>query len=270
MRILPHLDDVGVTAGSVMAWRALRRAGVVLTGSVMLPCPYYPMARQDWQDTPDQDLGIHITLTSEWSAYRWRPLMGARGGLVDNEGFLHRRPEAVLAHADPMAVADEIEAQIDRALADGLQPSHLDAHMGVALLPPFVEALVEAGKRHGIPVLACRDMAPLIKAVRLQGVDTGYLRALTEEAKLQGWPVFDRFLIGFCPETETAERYFSTMIAEAGPGLHFLAMHADEASEMAAFAPHQQAARHKEFALFGEASSRKVFGDAEIVSWRAL
>ena len=76
MKVLAHLDDVGSSHGSVVAWQALRTAGVVRSASVMVPCPWHPLARDDWQDDPDQDMGVHITLTSEWSAYRWRPLTG--------------------------------------------------------------------------------------------------------------------------------------------------------------------------------------------------
>jgi predicted glycoside hydrolase/deacetylase ChbG (UPF0249 family) len=91
-RILPHLDDVGSTEGSVRAWRDLRAAGVVRSASVMVPCPFYSLAAEDWQDNPGQDLGIHLTLTAEWQDYRWKPLIGPRGGLVDDDGFFHRRP----------------------------------------------------------------------------------------------------------------------------------------------------------------------------------
>ena len=167
MRVLAHLDDVGATPGSVEAWAALVAAGVVRSASLMVPCPWYPMAREACLAAPGQDMGVHVTLTSEWSAYRWRPLIGPVGGLVDDEGFLHRRPEDVLRAADPSAVADEIAAQVERAVTDGIHPTHLDAHMGTALLPPFVWALIEAGRRHGIPALVCRDLGPLVGALAL-------------------------------------------------------------------------------------------------------
>lgn len=271
MRVLPHVDDVGVSPGSVIAWAALRRAGVVRSASLMVPCAWYPMARDDVLAEPDQDMGVHITLTSEWSAYRWRPMIGARGGLVDSEGYMHRRPEMVLAEADEGAVAAEIEAQIQQVLADGIRPTHLDAHMGTALLPPFVWALIGAGRRHGIPVLCARDMGPLVDIVKLPGFDAGYLREVEAEVSAAGWPVFDRFLIEFCPEGVEAAEHYGRVVSEGAPGgLNYLAMHADTGEGLQHFAPHHEAPRRKEYELFRNAGSEAVFGNADIVDWRQL
>lgn len=266
MRIMPHLDDVGATAGSVIAWQALRAAGVVRTASLMVPCPYYPMARDDVLAEPDQDMGVHVTLTSEWSAYRWRPLTGG-AGLRDDEGFFHRRPEAVIARASREEVAEEIAAQIERVLEDGIRPTHLDAHMGTALYDPFIWELIAAGKRYGIPVLGCRDFGPLVDNVRLPGFDPGYLREALAEIEGAGWPVFDRFLIDFCPDGTEADAHYTRLVASGGEGLHFLAMHADTAEGMARFAPHHERPRQKEYALFSDPDSVRVFGGAELVTW---
>lgn len=272
MRILAHLDDVGSSHGSVVAWKALRETGVVRSASLMVPCPWYPLARDDWHGDPTQDMGVHITLTSEWSAYRWRPLIGLTGGLVDDEGFMHRRPGEVLKHADPAAIADEIEAQIARALLDGIKPTHLDAHMGTALLDPFIWSLIETGQRHEIPVLACRDLSPLIRDVNVTGFDPGYVSEVTAEVARQGWPVFDRFAIGFCPDSVAMEDFLSRLISEAGDGLIYYGMHADTAEGMDAFAPHHSAPRRKEYDLFRDPASAAIFeaAGAEIVTWQDL
>ena len=36
-KILPHLDDLGMSYGSVVAWSELRKAGSVTSASVMVP-----------------------------------------------------------------------------------------------------------------------------------------------------------------------------------------------------------------------------------------
>ena len=265
--ILPHLDDVGVTAGSMRAWAALRAAGVVRSASVMVPCPYYRYAVEDFLDAPDQDLGIHVTLNSEWSRYRWRPLTGPAGGLVDEEGFFHRRPEAVLANADPQAVEDEISAQVERAISDGIRPTHIDAHMGTAFLPSFMERLWAVASRHGLAVPLYRNLAPLFAMVRTAQPDTGYHRELVAEADNRGDPVFDSFLIGFTPEGATARAFYADMIAGAAEGLHWLAMHANAPDDTIAFAPHMVRPRQEEFSLFSDPLSASVFGDSTLVNW---
>jgi predicted glycoside hydrolase/deacetylase ChbG (UPF0249 family) len=269
MRLLAHLDDVGSTAGSVVAWRALRDAGGVRSASVMVPCPWYPMARDDWRENPTQDMGVHITLTSEWSAYRWRPMLGARGGLADADGFMHHRPEQVVASADPIAVADEMLAQVERTLADGFRPTHLDAHMGTALLPEFVWSMMDAGSRYNIPVLACSDLGPLSDAVRMQGVDAGFLAEVAAEAKRRGWPVFDRFMIGFCPDDVPFEAHLDGLLRESGDGMVYYGMHADTAEGMDAFAPHHTKPRRKEYDFFSVPSSASFLEKrgVEVVTW---
>jgi len=261
--ILAHLDDVGVSSGSVVAWKALRAAGVVNSASVMVPCPWYRAAVDDWHSQPDQDLGVHITLTSEWSTYRWRPLIGPVAGLTDDEGFFHRRPDSVVQQADPAAVADEIAAQIERALEDGIRPTHLDVHMGTAFLPPFARSLVDASERYDIPLMVCRDFAPLIEAVGLAPLDVGYLTEIIQEFDARGARVFDRFLIGFCPDTMDTREHFARILAEGGPGRHWLALHANAPDDTRAFAPQTAVAREKEYAFFSRADSKSLFAEAD-------
>lgn len=267
---LLHLDDVGVSAGSVAAWAALRAAGVVRSASVMVPCPYYRFAVEDYHAAPEQDLGIHITLTSEWSRYRWAPLTGRVKGLVDDEGYFHRRPDAVLANAEPKAVEDEMAAQIERALGDGIRPTHLDAHMGTAFLPAFIERFWALGDRYGLAVPLCRNISVLFDIVRLGKIDESYFRELIVEAERRGDPVFESFLIGFTPEGESAGDFYRAMALRAPEGLHWLAMHANAPDDLGYFAPHTVRARNAEYALFSDPASAGLFGDARLVNWGDL
>ncbi|WP_295810417.1 ChbG/HpnK family deacetylase [uncultured Nitratireductor sp.] len=267
---LPHLDDVGATAGSVAAWKALRAAGTVTSASAMVPCPYYPMAVEDHRDNPNQDLGVHITLTSEWNRYRWRPLSGRSRGLVDDEGFFHRRPQDVMKNADPNAIEDEIAAQVERALADGLNPSHLDAHMGTAYLPTFIERLWSVASKHKIAVPFFRNPDQLFDAVRVLPADSGRHREYLAEAERRGDPIFDDFIIGFTPEGESAADFFARRVAEAGPGRHWLALHANAPDDTTAFAPHMVWPRTQEHALFSGAASAEIFTGSTLINWHVL
>ncbi|KFB11150.1 ChbG/HpnK family deacetylase [Nitratireductor basaltis] len=267
---LPHLDDVGATAGSVIAWKALREAGTVTSASVMVPCPYYPMAVEDFQADPAQDLGIHITLTSEWSRYRWRPLIGNVGGLCDADGYFHRRPQDVLTHADPIAVEEEMQAQIERAFQDGIKPTHIDAHMGTAFLTPFMDGLWKLAERYQLAVPFCRDSSALFKAVRAEDADLGLYRELTAQADAAGEIVFDSFQIGFTPQNHPADVFFAEMLGQAPGGLHWLALHANAPDDTAHFAPHMVWPRTQEHALFSAPESRKVFAGSRLVNWHAL
>ena len=257
--ILCHLDDVGASHGSVVAWKRLRAAGIVRSASVMVPCPWYPLAVEDWREAPDQDLGVHITLTSEWAAYRWRPMTGPVAGLTDADGFFHRRPEAVAAAADPAAVADEMAAQIERALADGIRPSHLDAHMGTAYMGAFIEVFLDISARYAIPVMMCRDFAQLFGQVGIPPPDPGLVAEVMAEMERRGWPVHDRLLMGFCPPGADIAGHVDRLVGGAGPGRHWLALHANAPDDTPAFAPHMAEPRLREFEFFGTPAAAAPF-----------
>lgn len=233
----------------------------------MVPCPFYPFAVEEYRADPAPNLGIHITLTPEWDRYRWRPLTGSVAGLVDDEGYFHRRPGAVVAHADPRAVEYEMAAQIERALADGIRPTHIDAHMGTAFLPPFIERLWALARRYDLPLPVCRDPSALFSIVGMGGHDPGYLGELIAEAGHRGDPVFDSFLIGFTPEGASATDFYATMIDKAPKGLHWLAMHANAPDDTATFAPRMVWPRTEEYRLFASPEAAGLFEGAQIVNW---
>ena len=268
-RIVFHLDDVGSSAGSVKAWRDLRRAGCVTSASVMVPCPWYPAVADDYRGEPSQDLGVHLTLTSEWSHYRWRPLTAASGGLVDEEGYFHRRPETVARFADVRAVEDELRAQIERVLSDGIRPTHLDAHMGTAYLERFLPTLFRVADDYGIPPALCRRISALASDVGVsQESAMDPPSHFIEEANSRGWPVLDDFLICFCPGDADAETHFARLAEGAPPGTHWLALHANAEDDMRVFAPGKYAARVKEYELFRQPETAGRFRRiCDVLNW---
>ena len=84
-----HADDVGMCHGANTAFLELVRSGALTCGSVMVPCPWYPEIAREAAGDASLDLGVHLTLTSEWTDYRWAPLTraGQGSGLVDAEGY---------------------------------------------------------------------------------------------------------------------------------------------------------------------------------------
>src|SRR6185295_8360623 len=83
-----HVDDVGMCHGANQAFIELSRSGGVTCGSVMVPCPWFREIADAARDDPSLDLGVHLTLTSEWQHYRWGPIstVDAASGLVDAQG----------------------------------------------------------------------------------------------------------------------------------------------------------------------------------------
>src|SRR5215216_3621701 len=84
-----HVDDLGMCHGANRAFLELAVFGHVTCGSVMVPCPWFPEIAQAAAEHPDLDLGVHLTLTSEWAGYWWRPIStrSRASGLIDPDGY---------------------------------------------------------------------------------------------------------------------------------------------------------------------------------------
>ena len=104
-------------------------SGAINSGSIMVPCPWFPEIAEYAKTHPEADLGLHLTLTSERTFVRWGPVASKDSvpSLVENTGYFHQTWEDP-AKINPQDVDHELRAQIDRALAMGVRPTHLDSH----------------------------------------------------------------------------------------------------------------------------------------------
>jgi predicted glycoside hydrolase/deacetylase ChbG (UPF0249 family) len=157
--VIIHTDDIGVSAASVAAARELWGAGIISSSATMTPCAWFPAAAALCREFPQRiDMGVHLTLTCEWSRMRWGPVhtRDRSSGLMDGEGYMHRTSRDVLAHADPAAAIAEMEAQIRMALDAGIEITHIDSHMGTAFHPALLPAYVELGFKYEVPAMVPR------------------------------------------------------------------------------------------------------------------
>jgi predicted glycoside hydrolase/deacetylase ChbG (UPF0249 family) len=193
-----HADDVGMCPATVPAFAELIAAGAISSGSLMAPCPSFPEAAAFCRARPQADAGVHLTLNSEWETDRWRPLSPAppESGLRDGEGCFPRQREAVGEGTDPVAVlaavAAELAAQLDRALAAGVDVTHLDAHMFSALQPRLLPAYLALARRRRLPALVWRPGPAMPR------MPEGNATAAAVEAwAAEGFPVADH--VAFLP-----------------------------------------------------------------------
>jgi predicted glycoside hydrolase/deacetylase ChbG (UPF0249 family) len=175
--VILHIDDAGMSYDSNLGTIRAMEEGVANSVSVMMPCPWVPGFVKYLKEHPQTDAGLHLTLTSEWPAYRWGPLTGkpASPGLVDLEGAFWPNVADVVKHASADEVEAEIRAQLARARQMGFEPTHLDSHMGTLFASPaFLERYIKVGIEQKIPV-----MFP-------GGHNTAIFAQLTEEALAEG------------------------------------------------------------------------------------
>jgi predicted glycoside hydrolase/deacetylase ChbG (UPF0249 family) len=128
----------------------------------MVPCAWLPEIAAYARSHPQADLGLHLTLTSEWSLYRWGPVLGKDRvpSLLDSSGYFYPLESEAAAHIDPKEAEAEIRAQIARARALGIQPTHLDSHMGTLYQSKALfEILLRVARENKLPVRVSQQMS---------------------------------------------------------------------------------------------------------------
>jgi len=157
--VIIHADDLGMNGSTVPAFEDLLEAGVVTSGSVMTPCPWFPAMAELCRGRKDLDIGVHITLTSEWRGYRWRPLTGStpETGLVDDAGFFHATRAMATERACPEAAYREMKAQVEAARKSGIQVTHMDSHMFTSVQPRLLSAYRKVAEEERLPCFVPGD-----------------------------------------------------------------------------------------------------------------
>ncbi|MFZ5856878.1 MAG: polysaccharide deacetylase family protein [Chloroflexota bacterium] len=191
--VILHTDDIGMCQASIQAYKDLWEFGAITSGAVMVPCPWFPAAAQMCRENPAMDMGVHATLNSEWDGYRWSPVStrDPESGLLDTDGYFHHWQDAVYANAKPEAVAVEVNAQVERALAAGMDVTHVDSHMGTIIHPNFVQSYLQAGMSRLIPNMLPRASA---KGFDMMGMDESVLAMyapILNQLEAQGVPMID-------------------------------------------------------------------------------
>ena len=122
---------------------------------MMMPCPFAVEMANYARLHPGMDIGIHLTLTSEWVGHQWRPVLGnSVPSLTNPEGFLFETREELATKALLSEVGLEARAQIELALSYGIVPTHLDCHMFAGILnPDFLKIFTKLGQEYRLPVL---------------------------------------------------------------------------------------------------------------------
>jgi chitin disaccharide deacetylase len=147
--LIVNCDDLGSSHSANVAIEDCLRRGVATSATLMVPCPW---AFEAAVRLKGAGIGVHLTLTAEYPRYRWRSLTGAKS-LHDADGFLPRTAAEVFAKASLDDARAECRAQIDQALAWGVDVTHLDSHMGtVQTEPRFFGLYLELAAEYDLPL----------------------------------------------------------------------------------------------------------------------
>jgi predicted glycoside hydrolase/deacetylase ChbG (UPF0249 family) len=170
--VIFHADDIGMCYEANLAAQRALPGGVYRSASAMVPCPWFNEMAAWCVANPQYDVGLHLTLTSEWRYYRWGPVTPRDKvpGLVDPDGYLFRDVQSVALSAKPGEVSTEIRAQLARARKLGMQPSHIDTHMGtVYARPDYTAAYLRVAMEEQIPAMVIEMTPYTINKFKKQG-----------------------------------------------------------------------------------------------------
>ena len=250
--VVIHADDLGMTHGANAAFRELTMRGVCTSGSVMVPCPWFPEVAEMAAADTGLDIGVHLTVNSEKRPYRWRPLTHppASAGLTDAAGYFWADVPSVRRHAAPEAVEAELRAQIDAALAAGIDVTHLDDHMGVVMLPEFVDLYVRLGRDYDLPILLPKDLDRFNPMTYAGPASPDRYDAAVAEARGRREPIFDLVLESPWTRTADAASAYAEMFASIPDGLTYLALHFNQPGDFEAIEPEFAHIRTEEYAFF--------------------
>lgn len=154
--LIVHADDIGMHVDQTNGTFNAMKLGMVKTGSVMVPCPDFDRVAEIWKNDPNLDLGIHLTLNSDWGKkYGWGGILPKTQvpSLYNAENIQWRTPRELMAHMHVDEAILELEAQIVKVLEAGFKPTHIDAHYGNYYdSAELAKEVVRLSRRYNLPM----------------------------------------------------------------------------------------------------------------------
>jgi len=262
--VIIHTDDIGMCHASVQAFKDLWAFGTITSGATMVPCPWFPAVAQMCKENPAIDMGVHATLNAEWESYRWGPVSTREqaSGLMDADGYFHQWHPAVYQNARPEAVVVEVNAQIEKALAAGIDATHVDSHMGTIINPLFIQSYIQAAATRLLP-----NMLPRVSSI---GIDMMGAQAriantpILSQLEEMGVPMVDGILGMPLDHGNDHIEIAKKLFDEAPVGItHFILHPSIDTQELRAIAPDWQA-RVANYNAFMSDELKKFIEQADI------
>jgi predicted glycoside hydrolase/deacetylase ChbG (UPF0249 family) len=256
--LILHGDDLGVAHSVDAASLDALDRGAITSASIMMPTPWVTEVAAYARAHPNADLGLHLTLTSEWETYRWGSVEAKDKvqSLLDSTGTFPSDVPPVVARAKVTEVELELRAQVERALALGIRPTHLDSHMGALFgSAELIATYIKVAHDYRLPFLAPR------------GLPVGPNDVVLDQIVIAG------------PEVarDKWKQFYLDAIAGLKPGLTEMIVHLghDDAELQAVTVNHEpygSAWRQRDYDVVTSAELKKALADNHVVlvRWRDL
>jgi hopanoid biosynthesis associated protein HpnK len=169
--LIVNADDLGWTTGVNRGIAEAHRNGIVTSTSLIANGSAFDDGVNVARALPALGVGVHLNLSDG------APLAGPKNvpTLVDERGKLSGGPEQLLLKLArrKLKLSDlerEWDAQIQKVLAAGVSPTHLDGHKHVHMLPGLFPIALKLAKKHSIPAIRISLEASSLRAA-LSGKD---------------------------------------------------------------------------------------------------
>lgn len=264
--LIIHADDFGMSHSVNLASAAALMAGGVNSASIMVPAPSFAEAAEWARRHPEADLGLHLTLTSEWASYKWGSTLqrGRVPSMLDEQGCFLPTEDVAAQRANVREAESEVRAQVEAARHAGIRPTHLDAHMRTLHMnAPLFEVLLRVSRDYRIPAaipasfLDDPSFGPLITA---DDIVIDRFETIEPEVNPIDWP-----------------EYYANVIRNLKPGVTELIVHvAYDDEEMRAITvnhPNWGAGwRQRDFDFLTSEEASRLLRDnnVKLVTWREI
>lgn len=223
--LIVHADDLGMAHSVNQASFEALASGAASSASIMIPCPWVSEAASFAKGFSKADIGLHLTLTSEWLYLKWGPVASRDtvASLADSLGYFYPDCATMAARAKPEEVERELRAQIEKALAMGIRPTHFDGHMGClhGTNPALFDIYLKLGREYNVPVRLSKNLLESLpdsvrSAVQEQDIVIDHTYSATPEDFSNG-----------------LDKYYEQVLHNLKPGVNEIVIHlAYDGSEM--------------------------------------
>ena len=158
--LIIHADDIGIAHSINIASFDAYKSNAINSGAAMIPSPWIREVAEFHKEYPKYDIGLHLTITAEWKNYKWGGISSSNEipSLLNEYNEFYDNTSDVNINANPEEVRKELQAQIDYARSLGINPSHIDSHMGaIAVNKDLWRVFIEVGHKNKLVSMAWKS-----------------------------------------------------------------------------------------------------------------
>lgn len=251
--LILNADDFGMCNAVNEAIIGVLKAGLVLSTTVMAPCPWALHAMDFLFDNPEYSFGVHLTAVSDFASYRWRPLLPKEKvpSLLDSLGYFHSFDQMLvrIPYISLSELETEFRTQIRALIPAGRRPTHLDWHaLRIHKRPEVGDLLFRLAREFGL-------------ALRVRG------QTMIDSLQAQGFATNDYdFLDSYLLEPEGKREQYIKLLRELPEGLSEWAIHPGlDHPELLALEPAGRHERQRDYDFWTSLEAKEIIEQEGII-----